>query len=281
MNLALKSAVGEKMRRGRARNFSILSITFLILAAFFNLVSYAFDQIIVQDEDKIRKLQRSLQIDRNNLNNLGSSINFLQDLSYEIDYESNKLLSLLGFNAKAYATFKNEDIFEDSLVLNISKIDNERLSNVYKEKLKENIDQTNLRIDNLYKVFEYNFSSGLGYDLIKETDVFKSIELRKISKIPESYKEDYFKKETDRYKLYSEIYKYISELTSFAEDLGDLGLSLQENFSNNYVDYYNSLDEFSSDQNNTNYFILFSIFSQILGLTFLLLLFRYLINENI
>ena len=252
-----------------------------MLAAFFNLVSYSLDQIIVQDEDKLRKLQRNLQLDRNNLNNLGSSINFLQDLSYEIDYESNKLLSLVGFNAKAFATFKNEDMFDDNLILDVSKIDNDRLSGVYKEKLIENIDQTNLRIDNLYKVFNFNFSSGLGYELIKDTDVFKTVELKKISKIPENYKEDYFKEGTDRYKFYSEIYNYISNLTTFAEDLGDLGLSLQENFSNEYVDYYNSLDQFSSDQNNTNYFILFSIFSQILGLTFLLLLFRNLINENI
>ena len=104
------------MRRGKAKKFSYLSIIFLLFAGFFNLVSYTFDQIIVQYEDKIRNLDRDLRIDRNNLNNLSSSINFLQDLSYEMDYETNKLLTLLGFNAKAYATFKNEDTFENSLV---------------------------------------------------------------------------------------------------------------------------------------------------------------------
>jgi len=269
------------MRRGTAKKFSFSSMVFLLLAAIFNLISYTFDQIIVQDEDHIRNLSRNLQIDRNNLNNLNSSINFLQDLAYDIDYETNKLLTSIAFNAKAYATFNNEKLFEGSLILDLDNLDKDRLSKLYKQKLVENIEQTNLRIENLYRVFKSNFSAGLSYDLIKDTEIFKVIENQEISKIPNNLKKDYFKQGADRYLYYTEIYNYIAKFKDVGSDLEDLGLNLQKNFSNNYVDYFTSLEKFSSDQNNTNYYILLSIFSQILGLTFLLFLFRNLIYENI
>jgi len=99
--------------------------------------------------------------------------------------------------------------------------------------------------------------------------------------IPENYKEDYFKEGADKYQYYQEIYYYIRDFKRKGRDIDELSLELQKNFSNKYADYFYSLEEFSSDQNNTNYFILLSIFSQILGLTFLLLLFRNLIYENI
>ena len=68
---------------------------------------------------------------------------------------------------------------------------------------------------------------------------------------------------------------------TYTNDIQEIYSFLQENFTNKYVEYYNSLERYSSNQNTKNYYILFSIVSQILGLTFLLLLFRNLINENI
>ena len=269
------------MRRKIGKKISTFSIIYLMLAGVFNLISYGFDQIIVQYEDRIRNLDRNLQIDRNNLINLNSSINLLQDLGYEIDYESNKLLSLLGFNVNAYATFKNKDIFEKNFIFGADKVDTIKLTKLYKEKLIENIDQANLRIKNLYKVFESNFSSGLSYELMKDKTIFLEMKNRLMPTIPENYKEDYFKEGADKYQYYQEIYYYIRDFKRKGRDIDKLSLELQKNFSNKYADYFYSLEEFSSDQNNTNYFILLSIFSQILGLTFLLLLFRNLIYENI
>ena len=92
---------------------------------------------------------------------------------------------------------------------------------------------------------------------------------------------EYFEKDTDRYESYSKFYDKISSLFDVSGDLREIYIFLQENFSSSYVEYFDSLEKFSSDQNKTNYYILLSIVSQILGLTFLLLLFRNLINEII
>ena len=48
-----------------------------------------------------------------------------------------------------------------------------------------------------------------------------------------------------------------------------------------YADYVLYLEFFSKRKNRKNFFILFSIVSQIMGLTFLLLLFRNLLKVNI
>jgi valyl-tRNA synthetase len=77
------------------------------------------------------------------------------------------------------------------------------------------------------------------------------------------------------------MYDIILTLTESSNDIQEIYSFLQENFTNKYVEYYDSLERYSSNQNTKNYYILFSIVSQILGLTFLLLLFRNLINENI
>jgi hypothetical protein len=269
------------MRRGSAQSFSKLSVIFLLLSAFFNLTSYTFDQIIIHNEDKTRHLKQSLEIKRSDLYNLNTSLNVAQDLSYEIGFEANKFLSLISFDAKAYGAFINEEIFVDNLILNIEALDTDSLSKTYKNKLIKNINLYNLRVDNLYKVFETYFSTGHTKKLIEDKEEYSNFVNKKYKKIPIKFTEDYFKEETDRYQMYSKIYDIIVTLTDSSNDIREIYSFLQENFTNKYVEYYDSLERYSSNQNTKNYYILFSIVSQILGLTFLLLLFRNLINENI
>jgi hypothetical protein len=168
-----------------------------------------------------------------------------------------------------------------NFIFGADKVDTKKLTILYKEKLIESIDQVNLRIKNLFKVFESNFSSGLSYELIKDEIIFLKMQNQLLATIPENYKENYFKEGVNKYEYYTEMFYVVKNFKEKAMDMVELSLELQKNFSNNYADYFYSLEKFSSDQNNTNYFILLSIFSQILGLTFLLLLFRNLIYENI
>ena len=58
----------------RTPKLSINIIIFLILAGFFNLLSYSLDQLIVQGEDKMRKINR--------LSTATSHLGFLKSLTY-------------------------------------------------------------------------------------------------------------------------------------------------------------------------------------------------------
>ena len=57
-------------------------------------------------------------------------------------------------------------------------------------------------------------------------------------------------------KAYSKFYEKITSLDDASGDLREIYIFLQENFSISYVEYFDSLEKFSSDQNKTNYYIL-------------------------
>ena len=269
------------MRRGSAKSFSTISIIFLIFSAFFNLASYTFDQVIIHNEEKIREIKRILEIKKTNLYNLNSSLNLSQDLAYDFGHEANKFLSILDFDTRAYGLFNNEETFRDNFKLDLKKLDATKYSKSYQNKIIKNLNLYNQRIDNLYEVFDTYFTYGITKELLKDKEEYKNFIYKKYSKIPEELIKEYFEKDTDRYESYSKFYDKISSLFDVSGDLREIYIFLQENFSSSYVEYFNSLEKFSSDQNKTNYYILLSIVSQILGLTFLLLLFRNLINEII
>lgn len=269
------------MRRGSAKSFSTISIIFLIFSAFFNLASYTFDQVIIHNEEKIREIRRILEMKKSNLYNLNSSLNLSQDLAYDFGYEANIFLSILDFDTRAYDLFNKEETFLDNFKLDLKEIDAKKYSKSYQDKIIKNLNLYNQRIDNLYEVFDTYFTFGITKELLKNTEEYQNFINKKYSKIPEELIKEYFEKDTDRYKSYSKFYEKIGNLFDVSADLREISIFLQENFSNKYVEYFDSLEKFSTDQNKTNYYILLSIASQILGLTFLLLLFRNLINEII
>ena len=91
------------MRRSSTINKYI--IIFLILSGFFNLLSYSLDQLVVQQEDKIRDLARELQFERTKLESLTYSLNTLQDLRYTTSRSAQNFFSSLDFNSKVAQIF--------------------------------------------------------------------------------------------------------------------------------------------------------------------------------
>ena len=91
------------MRRSSAINKYI--IIFLILSGFFNLLSYSLDQLVVQQEDKIRDLNRELQFERTKLESITYSLNTLEDLRYTTSRSAQNFFSSLDFNSKVAQIF--------------------------------------------------------------------------------------------------------------------------------------------------------------------------------
>ena len=88
------------------------------------------------------------------------------------------------------------------------------------------------------------------------------------------------KKKVDdqNYAIYSKIYSKINEI-SYIDNLANYFIgNAEESYVNEFADFLNLVDKYSKQQNNINYFILLSIISQILGILFILLLFKTIIS---
>ena len=97
----------ENMRRIKKPSFKIIIL--VILSGIFNLLSYSFDQLVIQSELKNRELERELTSSRIELENLSYQISTLNDLSSDINKSSFyffKHLSINIFNSGFFLTDK-------------------------------------------------------------------------------------------------------------------------------------------------------------------------------
>ena len=166
------------MRRSSAINKYI--IIFLILSGFFNLLSYSLDQLVVQQEDKIRDLTRELQFERTKLESLTYSLNTLEDLRYPTSRSAQNFFPSLDFNSKVAQIF-NPYSSTKSVKEKYSKQNVIKLNEIYKVKLHELVDKVNKTIDETEKIFTTNFSSGVAHELVKDDIAYKNLsEFRKM-----------------------------------------------------------------------------------------------------
>jgi hypothetical protein len=266
------------------RRTNILSaniVIFLLLAAFFNLLSYSLDQFIVQGEDKMREINNELQNKRMTVSNLSNSLNILQNLKYEISYEADTLTALNGFNSKSYNIFlsysnppKDEEIYyklkNDSLIKN-----SKELELFYSNKIKEYIEILNRKAKQFHIIFKENFSSGVTFEQLKSDKKFKDFIREPIFFIEKS---EFDAKEN--WESFNSLWDYNEIMFDVEDSLLDFEDSIKSKYLFSISDYFDALDRFSNQKNLNNYLILLSILSQILGLFFLLFLFRNLIKEN-
>ena len=128
------------MRRSSTINKYI--IIFLILSGFFNLLSYSLDQLVVQQEDKIRDLARELQFERTKLESLTYSLNTLEDLRYTTSRSAQNFFASLDFNSKVAQIF-NPYSSTKSVKEKYSRQNVIKLNEIYKVKLHELVDKVN------------------------------------------------------------------------------------------------------------------------------------------
>jgi len=271
------------MRRGKLNQKAILYIVF---AAFFTLLSYFFDQQVIQKEDSVRKQQaenerlfREINFEQSNFNGL----TFFNDRVLHLtNYFNNfstinyRILLLIESDEKFKNSFNPRFIFDIKyqLAYNFIALRNTQEKLYYQISLMpvfysgyEN-KEIKKKINNLYKFedkfFKENkdrlFESLLGPGNINDQlGNFTKEDWKNI------YKETILLNKT----LFSH-YRSVEEITDYIEKKEDkLELDLDK-----------SIKAHKRHKVLKNYFILFSILFQILGLLAFLLLFKSFIKDK-
>ena len=265
------------MRRGK---LDAISITFIIIAGFFALLSFASDQAAVQTEDRVRDANVKYQNHLFHFNSGKDTIKTLGNITHILSSKKINLSNQTGFFLDAVGNL----FFNPSYVKNNFKNQDKYLSDLkfmyvgkfldhYKEYLNEftkaiklvkalNLDEEKYGsyIKNIESI--YNIDFDYHYKLIESINVSKGF--ASIEELNKYYKEIYLIGET----FDSGILPIHSIVDSMIEDFMKHGeeLSLIN-------------DKVVKLKSYKNFFILFSILFQILGLTFLLLLFRTILKK--
>tara|TARA_B100001758_G_C18286624_1_gene544657 strand:+ start:132 stop:971 length:840 start_codon:yes stop_codon:yes gene_type:complete len=276
------------MRRGRLNKISILLIT---LSAIFTIISYIADQLIINNENKIRIIDSDIQKSESELLNLEKLEKNIQNLT--VDYTTNTLSKLSHNNLAVKHMILYEA--EKSLGRNNLKVSDWSIKNI---KLRE---QKNMRLfmlnigDTAYDhetLFNYNSKI---LKKIKNIDEFSFFDdLLNSENFYNLRSEKFFNKNLDT--LFDKI--YVDNRLLKKEDIIDfrnLKLSYIEYFKNKMNIIYD-VEEKVSDMaiekeneiynlykskylksRNITYFVLTGILSQILTLLSLLFLFKRLV----
>ena len=276
------------MRRGRLNKISILLIT---LSAIFTVISYIADQLIINNENKIRIIDSDIQKSESELLNLEKLEKNIQNLT--VDYTTNTLSKLSHNNLAVKHMILYEA--EKSLGRNNLKVSDWSIKNI---KLRE---QKNMRLfmlnigDTAYDhetLFNYNSKI---LKKIKNIDEFSFFDdLLNSENFYNLRSEKFFNKNLDT--LFDKI--YVDNRLLKKEDIIDfrnLKLSYIEYLKNKMNIIYD-VEEKVSDMaiekenetyklykskylksRNITYFVLTGILSQILTLLSLLFLFKRLV----
>lgn len=287
------------MRRDQKKNNKLILI--VILAGFSTLLSFFFDQLVVQTEDKIRELEVKINDKRVNILNLQDTINNVNELSYNIVksinyykdrvdffYQYNQL-----FNTQVYGT-------EDEKTEFYKNIEREKLLDLklhYKKNIKNVLKSYDYKLDELkilnQRILNNKFvkeviNNNDGFDImLSNFDIYKAKD--KFDKFPfDKYLSDKkllnmdqeeFQNQDD-YILYSQIRDPMDEVDDIEEEYWDLLQRLKIKYKNYYIFFSEELEFFGKQKNKNNSYILLSIFFQILSLTILLFLFKEMINNK-
>ncbi|MDA7811337.1 hypothetical protein N8968_03125 [Candidatus Pelagibacter sp.] len=251
-------------------------IILVILSGFFNLLSYAFDQLVIQSEFKNRNLERVMVENRVSLEALSYEINTLNDLSFDIIKSISHFNHHLPITLFGSINFLSDDshFSWDKTFLN----QNEKvIGKDFLKKFKEIIPDFNNKVEEMYKIIlllppvEYSFSLN---DYKIDPNIFDKFNplLRKGS--GRGVLDD------ENYEVYSEIYTKINKFKAFSRYTDYRIKTSEEEYVIKFSEFYSFLEKFSKQQNKMNFYILFSIISQILGILFMLLLFKSILYQG-
>ena len=291
------------MRRGKLERKSIILI---IVVAFFTIMSFLFDQMVIRTEDNLR----ITNIDLKNVEN--------QRTKYEI---ISKALSSFGLDAglTLYTYYLNRNFIIKSIIAAELKKDvlffenKKRNIKDLKYDLIYQLDDVTSYLDQLY--INYTTLYSFNKKLIQEIEENKIENLENLFSFhfpDKDFKKEFFIKEKEKYfkmiyfKVYypnvEDYYEYISDkiekfnLRDWVEvnNYKLLTLKMIDNDLDKLEQFIVMLDDqiltlekeeeikfnkLKSLNINKNYFILTSITSQIFSLLFLLLLFRSFLNK--
>lgn len=274
------------MRRGK---LNTISIKLVVLIAFFTLISFVFDQLVIQTENKIRDVDFEYERNFNEyLRAKGVLIN-INDLVYRAAEKNEnfidraeileKAIYNIKFN-KVYFENNFNDIFESDLNINLQTIFINRYKSMYLEIFEESTDLFRLvRGLPIRAMEEKKFS-------VSNQDVFNNMmELEKVlnsnTEFYSTYK-FYEKKKIITYNDYLNLRANLRQFLDYYSSSSVYLTQINDVYQNYYIYYgdknYEYLDTLNKNQNLKNFYILLSVLAQILSLFFLLVLFKTLLN---
>ena len=265
------------MRRGK---LDTTSIVYIIIAGFFALLSFAMDQAAVQTEDRVRDANVKYQ---NYLFHFTSGKNFImtlnnvthivgsreRNLSNKTSFLSNIIGYLFFVPSYVNNNFKNQDQYLNSL----KTIYVGEFKDLYREQLHEFTKIINLikalNLDEVkYGSYIKNLESLYNVDFNHHSKLIESIDITKGFDSPE---------ELERY--YGEIFSMNVMLKEGLKPINaiiDIMVKNRRKYGDGLGVINKNVVELKSYK---NFFILFGILFQILGLMFLLLLFRTILKK--
>lgn len=280
-------------------------IFFILAIAFFTILSYFFDQMVIRKEDDLRNKKIQLEnynVKINNINNLSS-----QMLNIQV-YAASKYL--------AYSKYRNYWFKNIILLLDETILNNERLEikdNFISYSLATEIAKTRFidfydtvvishnsirgRILDIFAwqtqdLFpEYHNREGyLVYPDVEFDEVFNEIEnlndkdFEKYASLV--YDDDRFDFALDNFNLkdWSDLHKFtynlINKFNFYYDFVEENSKKLEKSLANQEEMREQLIIALNKTNTQKNYFILISIISQIVSLLFLLFLFRSLLLAN-
>ena len=280
-------------------------IFFILAIAFFTILSYFFDQMVIRKEDDLRNKKIQLEnynVKINNINNLSSQMLNIQQ------YAASKYL--------AYSKYRNYWFKNIILLLDETILNNERLEikdNFISYSLATEIAKTRFidfydtvvishnsirgRILDIFAcqtqdLFpEYHIREGyLVYPDVEFDEVFNEIEnlndkdFEKYASLV--YDDDRFDFALDNFNLkdWSDLHKFtynlINKFNFYYDFVEENSKKLEKSLANQEEMREQLIIALNKTNTQKNYFILISIISQIVSLLFLLFLFRSLLLAN-
>lgn len=253
----------------------------LFITALLHLFSIVFKQLVIQQVHTMRNLDQDISYNSIKVQSLRSNNDFLNDLHLIYYLNNTNFISELNEYSLNLVNLNSNN-------KDLSKKKNDEAREYYFNKLQSLYKKNHLyEYDNLY----------LLYDLFENDEFFKSTDT--YNKFKTSYED--FKSEINKYqpnfflkfnkdaksqeeksenfKTYREIYRYHKSFgDSFEYFYKDVKKDLHEDLLRQFIKQYYFIEAYNNNKNLKNYYLILSILFQILGLTFLLLLFKELIT---
>lgn len=279
------------MRRGIS--FTRKAYVMLAITASFNLMAIVFDQLVVQQEDKIRKFDHIINEQKQEVSQNLYANKIFKELSFKVQFNASDLITDINYLVRA-TNFLNSNLSK--------KISNDQivdLRETYIKKIKNLVNKFHNSINDTKFVFEKiskdsSFIKFLKKERAIDDDSNPSYPINRIEKTFQKVidsKNDYFlsnynfnalteKEQSDNFPIYTRLYKELTTFNDLKYGLDDLSVLFKDEFNTSFSLYSILLDDYAELKNLKNYLILISILFQILGLVSLIFLFRTLILEN-
>ena len=291
------------MRRGKISNKSVYCI---IIASIFTLLSFFFDQQVIQTEDKVRDLKLDMSLKEKKYEDFSSAfrsilsfadiiksnyayylhINSLPyralvrletdpDFIKHFHIKKNIVMKFGPSRMKEYTTFRMKNYIMDNYTNIITGILDIRASLIDTPMANLNYSNEDPTERKLEKKLSDLFLLGdnfvdFGENFFNKMNDFKGSRIEFINHL-----------EMDYYTLlYKETTKLNEQLSIFGEDLNLVSGLFNEKMDNFDSDIEILIKDLKGKEIKKNYFILTSILCQILGLIAILLLFKNILIEN-